>query len=146
MVTKKMFQANRDSTIRMKALLQDLSDQQLLSVMPNGWSVSVTLAHLAFWDNRVIHLIESSKKEGKVNPSNFEDSINDIMEPFLRAIPAAEAAAMAVRNAETLDLMLEECSDELLNQLDVVNHRWVDRSLHRNSHLDEIEALLKTAD
>jgi len=93
MVTKKMFQANRDSTIRMKALLQDLSDQQLLSVMPNGWSVSVTLAHLAFWDNRVIHLIESSKKEGKVNPSNFEDSINDIMEPFLRAIPAAEAAA-----------------------------------------------------
>ncbi|EKD88811.1 MAG: hypothetical protein ACD_34C00327G0002, partial [uncultured bacterium] len=52
MVTKKMFQANRDSTIRMKALLQDLSDQQLLSVMPNGWSVSVTLAHLAFWDNR----------------------------------------------------------------------------------------------
>lgn len=146
METKKVFQANRDATIRMKALLQNLSDQQLLSVMPNGWTVSVTLAHLAFWDNRVIHLIETSKKEGKVTPSNFEDSLNDIMEPFLRAIPPAEAADMAVRNAETLDLMLEECSDELLNQLDIVNHRWVDRSLHRIGHLGEIETQLKTND
>jgi hypothetical protein len=126
----------------MKQLIQSLSTEQLQSVLPNGWTVAVTLAHLAFWDNRVIHLIEVSKKEGKVSPSNFEDSINDIMEPFLRAIPSAEAASMAGRYADTLDLMLEECPAEMFNQLDEVNHRWVDRSLHRNDHLDDIDSFL----
>lgn len=138
-----IFKSNRESTARMKQLIQHLSDAQLTSMLPNGWTVAVTLAHMAFWDNRVIHLIEESKKEGKVSPSNFEDSINDIMEPFLRAIPSAEAASMAGRYADTLDLMLEECPAELLNQLDEVNHRWVDRSLHRNDHLSDVKSFFQ---
>jgi hypothetical protein len=143
MDTKIIFQSNRESTARIMRLVNGLTDQQLTSVLPNDWNVAVTLAHLAFWDNRVIHLVEISNKAGKVSPSNFDESLNDILEPFLQAIPPAEAAAIAIRYAETLDQLLENSSPELIEQLEQVNHRWLDRSLHRNGHLDDIESFLK---
>ncbi|MRS02447.1 hypothetical protein EG832_04355 [bacterium] len=139
METDKLFQANRASTIRMKQLVDGLSDRQLVALLPNGWSVSVTLAHLAFWDQRVIQVIAKASVEGKVTPSNFDDSLNDILEPFLSAIPVNIAVKMAIDTSVHLDQLLEEVKPELLEQLEAVNHRWVDRSLHRNDHLDEIE-------
>jgi hypothetical protein len=143
MNTAPIFQANRESTLRMKQVIQGFTAQQLTSLLPNGWTVSVTLAHLAFWDQRVIYSIELAKKDGKVTPSNFDDSLNDILEPFLRAIPPEKAADMAVEISAQLDQMLENTSAELIEQLEKVNHRWVDRSLHRNAHLDDIESFHK---
>jgi len=143
MNTAPIFQANRESTVRMKQLIQRLSDVQLTSVLPNGWSVAVTLAHLAFWDQRVIHVIVMAKKEGKVVRTELDIQLNDIIEPFLRAIPSAEAAKLVLSSAERLDQLLETCSPEMIDQLEKESPRWVDRSLHRNSHLDDIEAFFK---
>lgn len=137
-----VFQSNRESTERMKQIVLGLTDQQMKSALPNGWTISVTLAHLAFWDQRVIHVIELANKDGKVIPSNYDESLNDLLEPFLRAIPPHEAASKAINTAETLDRMLEECSADIFGQLEAVNHRWVDRSLHRNAHLDDIDSFL----
>lgn len=138
-----VFQSNQESTARMKQIVLGLTDQQLQFMLFNGWTVSVTLAHLAFWDQRVIHVIEMAKKDGSVQPSNFDDSLNDIMEPFLNAIPAEKAANMAVEFSTRLDKTLAECSADIIKQLEAINHRWVDRSLHRNSHLDDIESFFK---
>lgn len=143
MNTLPIFQANRESTIRMKQLIQRLSDEQLNSVLPNGWTVAVTLAHLAFWDKRVIHVIEMAKKEGRVIRTELDEQLNDIIEPFLRAIPVREAANLAVSSAEALDQMLEACSSERIDQLEKESPRWVDRSLHRNDHLSDIESYFK---
>lgn len=142
MNTGPIFQANRESTVRMKQLIHILSDEQLKSVLPNGWTVAVTLAHLAFWDQRVIHVIEMAKKEGKVTRTELDIQLNDIIEPFLKAIPPAEAAKLAFSNAETLDQQLEACSPEMIEQLEKESPRWVNRSLHRNSHLDTIETYI----
>lgn len=139
----KVYKSNRESTARISQIVQSLTETQLASVLPNGWTVSVTLAHLAFWDQRVIHVIELAQKEGKVTPSNLDESLNDILEPFLQAIPPATAAGMAVQNAALLDQLLENISDEFISQLESVNHRWVDRSLHRNAHLDDIAAFFQ---
>lgn len=138
-----VFQSNRESTDRMKQIVLGLTDQQMKSTLPNGWTISVTLAHLAFWDQRVIHVIEMAKKDGSVTPSNFDDSLNDMMEPFLSAIPAEKAASMAVEISTRLDQILEECSADIIDQLAAANPRWVDRSLHRNAHLDDIDAFLR---
>jgi hypothetical protein len=143
MNTLPIFQSNRESTIRMKHLIQSLTGEQLTTVLPNGWTVSVTLAHLAFWDQRVSHVIEMAKKEGKVIRTELDVQLNDIIEPFLRAIPPADAAKLALSSAETLDQLLEACSPEMIDQLEKESPRWVDRSLHRNAHLDDIEALFK---
>jgi hypothetical protein len=120
-----------------------ITDEHLGRVLPNGWTISVTLAHLAFWDQRVIHVIELGKMDGKITPSNFDDSLNDVLEPFLHAIPPQVAVQMAVNISGQLDEMLEEIPVSLIEQLEAVNHRWVDRSLHRNGHLDDIENGLK---
>lgn len=143
METKQIFRSNRESTVRMKQLIQRLSDTQLASVLPNGWTVSVTLAHLAFWDQRVQHVIEMAKKEGRVVRTELDIQLNDIIEPFLRAIPPAEAARLALSSAERLDQQLEDCSPEMIDQLAKESPRWVDRSLHRNGHLDDIESFFR---
>ena len=140
MNTTLIFQANRESTIRMKQLIHLLSDEQLKFVLPNSWTVSVTLAHLAFWDQRVIRVIEMATRDGQVIRTELDIQLNDIIEPFLRAIPPAEVAKLALTSAKRLDQMLETCSPEMIDQLEKESPRWVDRSLHRNSHLDDIEA------
>jgi hypothetical protein len=139
---QEVFTANRNSTSRMKQIVDRLSTTQLTSVLPNGWTVSVTLAHLAFWDQRVIRVIEMAKMEGKVTPSNFDDSLNDVLEPLLKAISPDKSASLAVEISSRLDKILEESTPELMEQLEAVNHRWVDRSLHRNDHLNDIESFL----
>ncbi len=143
MDTLKIFQANRASTARMKSTVGELSDLQLNNVLPNGWTISVTLAHLAFWDKRVSRVIEVAQKEGKVIRTELDIQLNDIIEPFLRAIPPAEAVRLALESAEKLDQQLEACSTEMIAQLEAESSRWVDRSLHRNDHLDEIEKFLQ---
>ncbi len=142
MDTDKSFQANRASTARMKQLVEGLSDQQLNIVLPNGWTVSVTLAHLAFWDQRVSRVIEMAQMQGKVIRTELDIQLNDILEPFFRAIPPREAVRLALESADKLDQQLEDCSAERIGQLEVESPRWVDRSLHRNDHLDEIEKFL----
>jgi len=130
MNTQLIFQANRESTFRMKELIQRLSDAQLTSVLFNGWTVSVTLAHLAFWDQRVSRVIDMANKEGRVIRTELDIQLNDIIEPFLRAIPPAEAAKLALSSAGRLDQQLEACSPEMIDQLEKESPRWVDRSLH----------------
>jgi hypothetical protein len=65
--------------------------------------------------------------------------LNDILTPLLKAIPATEAAKMAITTAERLDDELEKCPKQLLTEMKKVNSRLLERSIHRNLHLDEIE-------
>jgi hypothetical protein len=142
MDTKDIFQANRESTVKMQKIGEKLTEADFRKKLHYGWTIPVAFAHLAFWDNRVIPLIELSKKDGTIMTSNYDDKLNDILLPFLEAIPPAKAIKMAVEIANRLDEMLESCSPEMINQIMTVNSRWVDRSLHRNDHLKDIESAL----
>ncbi len=125
----------------MLQIIHGLSEEELSQPLGNNWSISVTLAHLAFWDQRVIHVIENAKKDKVLNAPLFDDQLNDILAPILEAIPPAEAARMAVNIAGTLDGLLEDCPPELIDQMMLVNNRLMERSLHRNDHLAQIESL-----
>ena len=41
---------NRDQLARLRRVTDRLSDAQLSHPMPDGWTVSGVLGHLAFWD------------------------------------------------------------------------------------------------
>ena len=43
---------------RLRALVARLSDADLARPMPGGWTVAAVLAHLAFWDQRIMVLLE----------------------------------------------------------------------------------------
>jgi hypothetical protein len=42
---------------RLRALVARLRDDDLTRPLPNGWTVAITLAHLAFWDRQRLALL-----------------------------------------------------------------------------------------
>ena len=142
METNKILEANRTSTNRMRQIIDRMSQEDLLTALPNGWTVADTLGHLAFWDYRVIRVIELARVNHKVDSPDLDIQLNEVLLPFLKAISPAKISAMALEMAADLDEMLESCEEQLLGLVDAENHRWVDRSLHRNGHLDDIESFL----
>jgi hypothetical protein len=139
MEEKAIFQANRESTTRLRNIISQISDEEFSISIGSEWTISITLAHLALWDYRVIFVIESAIKNNKVHAPFYDDQLNDILTPSMKAIPPTEAAKMAIATAERVDNALEKCPKILLEEMRKVNSRLLERSIHRNLHLDEIE-------
>src|SRR5512145_2219449 len=99
MEVQKIFQANRESTERLRKLINRLSEEELSKRIGSDWTMSITLAHLALWDQRVIFVIASAQKNNKLHAPYYDDQLNDILIPILGAIPAREAARMAITAA-----------------------------------------------
>jgi hypothetical protein len=133
---------NRAATARIATLTTTLSEEELQSPVGAHWTVAIALAHLAFWDRRVSAVLDDTEHAGQLSFPQIDFSVNDLALPFMAALPPRYAARLAVESAETLDRRLEAFPAHLLDQLNAHNARWVDRSLHRNEHLDEIEAAL----
>ena len=136
---------NRASTERIRSLIARLSDEEMQTKVGEHWTVSVALAHLAFWDRRVMHILAMTEKDGKLFDLEIDIVVNDLSLPLWAVIPPREAARICIEASEALDKRLEEYSPQLLEELYNHNKRWVVRALHRNEHLNEVDAELKTA-
>src|SRR5262249_61752566 len=99
---------NNHARARLRALVDRLSDGDLARPLEAGWTVGAVLAHLAFWDQRALLLIERWEKEGPhAVPRSIDgkdvDWINDSAKALCLALapraaarlPAARAAAGA---------------------------------------------------
>jgi mycothiol maleylpyruvate isomerase-like protein len=142
-VDRAFAEKNRAQTTRMRNLVARLSDDDLKHPVGEHWTVGVALAHIAFWDGRVLAVLDASEREGKVSAPAIDIVVNDISLPLWSAIPPREAAQIALTTAEKLDQRLETYPAELLEQIAAFNMRFVQRSLHRGEHLDEVELALK---
>lgn len=136
---------NRASTERIRTLIARLSDEEMQTKVGEHWTVSIALAHLAFWDRRVMHILDMTEKEGKLVDLEIDIVVNDLSLQLWSAIPSHEAARICIETSEALDRRLEEFPPKLLEELHNHNKRWAVRALHRNEHLDEVDAALKTA-
>ena len=58
-------------------------------------------------------------------------------------VPSGRMPRIAIETSEELDQRLEVYPQELLEEIYKYNKRWVIRALHRNEHLDEVDAALK---
>jgi uncharacterized damage-inducible protein DinB len=136
---------NRLQRERLKALVAKLSDDDLRREVGAGWTVAATLAHIAFWDQRVLKLLHRFERQG-VGPSPQPadvDAINDAAKALCLALPPHAAVQLAVSTAEELDRELERLSDDMLAQLIAAdNPIKLSRAEHREYHLDEIEQLI----
>jgi hypothetical protein len=142
-VDKSYVERNRAATIRMRALVERLSDEELSFRYGKNWTISAALAHLAFWDLRVLHLLDATERNGKLCAAEIDIAVNDIALPLWAAIPPREAARIAVEIAEALDARLENFPQSMLEEIYAFNERWVVRALHRNGHLDAIDAAMR---
>lgn len=134
---------NRAARERIRALAERLSDEEMLTRVGEHWTVGVVFAHIAFWERRVMYVLDMTEKDNKLFIPNIDIFVNDLSLPLWLAIPPREAARIAIEEAETLDKRLEEYHPALLEEIYNFNKRWVVRALHRNEHLNEADEALK---
>ncbi|MCL4528766.1 MAG: maleylpyruvate isomerase N-terminal domain-containing protein [Chloroflexi bacterium] len=139
---RSFIELNSASTERIRTMAK-LSDKELQHRVGEHWTVAVVLAHLAFWDRRVMYVLDATEQDGKLSTPSVDIAVNDISLPLWAAIPPREAVRLAVEGAEKLDKRLEEYPPHLLEEIYNYNKRWIVRALHRNEHLDEADAALK---
>jgi len=138
-IDESVFSRNRASTERMRALASKLSDEEMRTRVGEHWDVAIVFAHLAFWDRRVMYVLDMTERDGKLFIPEIDIFVNDLSLPLWAAIPPREAARIGIDAAEQLDQRLEAFPSALLEEIYAYNKRWVDRSLHRGEHLDEAE-------
>ena len=136
-------QLNRASTERIRRLTGRLSDSELRHPVGEHWTVAIALAHLAFWDRRVLLALDRTVQDGRLFTPEIDLIVNDIAVPLFAAIPPRQAAQLALDTADMLDKRLEALPGPLLEQLLQHNRRWVIRALHRGEHLDDVEMALR---
>ena len=134
---------NRTSRDRMQTLAGRLTDEQLLTKVGEHWTVGIVYAHIAWWDRRVMYVLDMTEKDSKLFIPEIDIFVNDLSLPLWAAVPPREAVRIAMETAEELDKRLEEYPPALLEEIFDYNKRWVVRALHRNEHLDEAGAALK---
>lgn len=134
---------NRASTERIKKLAASLTDEEMQTRVGEHWTVAIALAHLAWWDRRVMYVLDRTAQDGKLFIPEIDIFVNDLSLPLWAAIPPREAARIAIETSADLDARLEIYSPNLLEEIYNYNKRWVVRALHRNEHLDEVDAALK---
>jgi hypothetical protein len=138
---------NSKERARLKALVGRLSDADLARPLSAGWTVAGVLGHLAFWDQRIIVLLDAWQRTGTAPHPNRDldvDWINDAGKPFLLALPPRQAADLALAIAEAVDGKIASLPDDFAARIAAAgNPISLHRAEHRREHLDEIEAALR---
>ena len=129
---------------RLSDLVAQLSDTDLTRPLEAGWTVSSILAHLTFWDIRIVTLLEKWSREEAIGPSEIDsDVINEVARRQFLTIPPRTAAEMAVtwsRKANAaIEALTPQTAAEILAKAPNVR---LDRTHHRQAHIEEIEAAL----
>jgi hypothetical protein len=136
---------NNTSRRRLDSLINRLAAEDFARSTSAGWTVSALLAHLAYWDQRMIALLRRWKEHGVDESPVDADAINDALQPLCLALDARAAVDLCLSSARTADAALEAISPSLYEAIQASpNHYRFNRGLHRNGHLDEIERLLQS--
>jgi Mycothiol maleylpyruvate isomerase N-terminal domain len=133
---------------RLRGLVGRLSDADLARAMPAGWTVAGVLAHLAFWDQRILVLLEqweqSPSKPPRIENEADTDWINDASKPLLLALAPRQAADLTITIAEIVDGKVAALPDDLVARNAAAGSPLnLLRAQHRAEHLREIEHLFR---
>jgi hypothetical protein len=135
--------SNRAQTERLRALARRLTLEMLAVRLPNGWTVAVALAHIAFWDRQRLCLMRRWAAGNWCNGGYDGELFNEVLLPFLETIPPDRAAELALKTAEEVDAFLLNVPDEVVRAaLARPDSPNLDRGSHREGHLDQVEEAL----
>lgn len=150
MAVDRSYVARNDAArARLRSLIGRMSDADLARPMPAGWTVAAVLAHLAFWDQRIITLIEQWQRSGLdwIPPIETEASvpwINDAAKPMFLALAPRRAAELTLAIAEEVDRRVSDLPDEwVIRNAAAGSPLNLVRAEHRVEHLGEIEQHLR---
>lgn len=138
---------NAKSRQRLEVLAARLTEQDLVLTTSYGWTIAALLAHLAFWDQRMIAILRRWKESGFDESPIDSAAINDALKPLCNAITPRIAVELSMSSARMIDDELETLTSEFYEQIQKqveatsTQFRFI-RALHRNDHLNDIEALI----
>jgi uncharacterized damage-inducible protein DinB len=131
---------------RLRALVERLTDADLARPTPGGWTVAASLAHVAFWDQRILFWLDRWERGETPRPleEGEVDWINDAGKPLCLALLPRVAARLTVEIAEQVDRRLTTLSDDRITANKAAGEPLLlTRAHHRKTHLDEIERVLR---
>ncbi len=135
-----------DNAVQRRRLIQltaNLSDADLARPLGDGGSIAALLAHLAFWDSYYLAQMQVWQRTGVQWVASDVDATNQAVDVLSAALPPRAAAELACQAAEAIDREIEGLPAELATALEAAGRvRILRRSMHRQEHLDEIEAAL----
>lgn len=134
---------NAASRSRLRTLITPLGDEDFTRDAGGGWTVGALLAHLAFWDRFVVERLARWETLGFDSAIFDADVVNDAALPGWRAIPGRAAREEALAATEQCDGRVERVTDELASAIIAAGRqRMLDRALHRDEHVAQIERAL----
>ncbi len=142
-MTLPFVEQNAVSRQRLEAVVRGLSDRDLARATPEGWTVAALLAHMAYWDQRMIVLLRRWREKGVEHSPVDADAVNDALLPLCLRLSAQAAIELCLSTAAQADAELARLSPDLIRQIEASGtHFRINRSLHRDDHLNQIERLI----
>ena len=145
---------NAASRRRLASLVERLRESDLtLLTDEGGWTIAQSLGHLAFWDRSMEtrwHMAVTAAPEGAAIephgiPSEMTDAINLPLAGLLDSWTAQVGLGIgrqAIDAAESLDALIVELADRLPSGVAAGRPNLVNRWVHREAHLADLEAAL----
>ena len=133
---------------RLRATVADLDEDALCRRVASGWTVAATLAHLAFYDDWVAERWRRYQAAGAIQdlPDDITDLVNASGERGWHAVDPIRARAIVIEAADAVsDLIGTLPQAALADALATGRRAFVDRSLHWDPHVDEIERACRGA-
>jgi hypothetical protein len=134
---------NAEATARLETLVARLSDADLARDLGGGWTVSVALSHLAFWDRRIAFVLDRWMRDGTPHVEFDDDVVNYALEAIHAAVEPRQAARLAVESAKAADAAIARTPHDIASQLIAGDSAYLlRRKNHRTEHIEQIEGAL----
>ena len=132
---------------RMRRIVEDSDDETLRFPVNEYWTVAGVLGHIAFWDARMLSLMDKMDRGEPFAGSDTEaedvDWINDASRELIHAVPVRQLAEVSLRIAGETDERVKTLPLDRLAPADPNSPLYAVRAEHRGEHLDEVEAALR---
>jgi hypothetical protein len=137
---------NAEQCRRLAALVDRLGDDDLVRTSSTGWTVSMMLANLAFWDRWAAHLIHRWRT-GEMPPptvaSWYDDAMNTTLLDQWRALPPRTAARLAIEAAQAVDHEVAHAETPVIMAITAAHEgHLIHRHRQRREALDQIEQIV----
>ncbi len=138
---------NAASRARIRAIGGHVSDEALSRPFEGPWTAGALFAHIAFWDRLVLERWSRCRETGRGVPEGLDeamfDLVNDAALPQWVLVPPREAVEECQSASDELDAYIGSLDEGSISEVVAAGRiRLVDRSLHRNEHLDALDAAL----
>lgn len=148
MTDRSFSEANKAATAELRALVESMSDADLGVDLGGGWTVSMALAHLAYWDEfhtaRWIHAAEQGELAPPASDGEVTNRANEALVTTWRALAPRAAVDLVLNAAEMIDAYVEDLDDEAIDlALERDSATLFARHPHRRDHIDQISRALR---